>query len=1251
FAVTSGDSLFKFRYLPVGSYLLTVSPGGISKNIQVSEGENIFNDILDPAIYQDFQEIESNSAFTNATEINLDSRIHGKIYNAGDEDFFKFNIPEKGILCIRMYEVPQGLRPSIKIYDPSIPGRIVSQKGGSANEKIVLETEFDKPGLYYLLVRDWYGNIALPDSYSMNFNFIKTMDEYEPNETKEDAMLIDFGKNYFATVAVKADSDFYKLSIPDAGKVTVYLKDMPVNIRPYMKLYKDNGQNIDIKGGIAGEDVTMEFEVTNPSNYYIQVSDKYNSQSSFLRYRLLANYTPGNTYLSSDVTHFQKHEDIPGIDEEKQINFEIPAIDEKGKYYIDAVLRSSVSQEIARFVKAFYISEKFEIEVEANAEIDIFKLKVKNLSSARGIKLFAEARCGDYEKKIDFVLGQEKDLEFDIPGLDSTEKIYYGIYFESGKALYLNSYLADSEKPEAPLIKIIKAGCGKDAYEDGENIVLDWKIESGEECSVKLNADLINPDLDTVNIVEEEINLKKGINEINKEVSVELKQSGIYRVMYKFGEIGQGSIFFDVGQKEIPKENHEPVLFTIGEKEIIAGDGLEFFVEAADIDGDLLIYSAESLPKGARFDPWVKRFYWEPEEKQTGEYFITFIVSDGKAKVSEKIKITVSSLIGVIPEAKIIAEPLSGAAPLEVHFNSQLVNKYKGIVKYEWDFDGKGVYDFSSPESGEVIFTYTGEGSFPAALRVTDKNGITNTYVAAINVEKNPDAPGIYLTVSPLKGIAPCRIFFKGGAFCPQGISKYEWDFDGDGIFDAGSSKSGEVVKTYSLPGKYNAEFKVIGADGLSSSEKVLIEIEDPKGLSVKSSVLPVSGNIPLEVNFEATVTGSNEIQKYQWDFEGNGIFDYTSLNSGMVKHTYCEPGVYTPVVRVTDSNNLSSQAKSEVRFGISDPEGIKKGKIIVNSQKGKAPLLVRFSFETENEISDAEYLWDFEDDGAIDLITSAPQAEFTYNYPGNYMVKLDVRARNEIIMSCHEIIYVTTGKGDDKEQEISSENMHKYKIGRIELSDKTSLILPADMLDKDDIVNIKKIESRELPKEINFNRNKLIGEYREYKFKNRKDPFNKEMTISIPYPDKNIDELTLDAFWYDENSGEWKILSDALVFPKEDIVTVKTNHFTIFGIAGAEKKNEDVPQPESPGKDSSGESGCFIATAAFGTPLANEVIILSEFRDKVLLKHKTGKRLVSFYYSFSPQAADFIRHKPFLKSIIRFCIKFLVIPLKIMLK
>jgi len=55
----------------------------------------------------------------------------------------------------------------------------------------------------------------------------------------------------------------------------------------------------------------------------------------------------------------------------------------------------------------------------------------------------------------------------------------------------------------------------------------------------------------------------------------------------------------------------------------------------------------------------------------------------------------------------------------------------------------------------------------------------------------------------------------------------------------------------------------------------------------------------------------------------------------------------------------------------------------------------------------------------------------------------------------------------------------------------------------------------------------------------------------------------------------------------------------------------------------------CFIATACFGTPLAEEVRLLGEFRDRYLLTNPVGKAFVSFYYRISPPLAKFIhRHK-----------------------
>jgi hypothetical protein len=75
---------------------------------------------------------------------------------------------------------------------------------------------------------------------------------------------------------------------------------------------------------------------------------------------------------------------------------------------------------------------------------------------------------------------------------------------------------------------------------------------------------------------------------------------------------------------------------------------------------------------------------------------------------------------------------------------------------------------------------------------------------------------------------------------------------------------------------------------------------------------------------------------------------------------------------------------------------------------------------------------------------------------------------------------------------------------------------------------------------------------------------------------------------------------------------------------------------PYSIRADFSGAGWCFIATAAYGTPMAEEIQILREFRDEYLLTNPVGEALVKFYYRVSPPIAEFITEHPSLKPIVR---------------
>ncbi len=62
----------------------------------------------------------------------------------------------------------------------------------------------------------------------------------------------------------------------------------------------------------------------------------------------------------------------------------------------------------------------------------------------------------------------------------------------------------------------------------------------------------------------------------------------------------------------------------------------------------------------------------------------------------------------------------------------------------------------------------------------------------------------------------------------------------------------------------------------------------------------------------------------------------------------------------------------------------------------------------------------------------------------------------------------------------------------------------------------------------------------------------------------------------------------------------------------------------------------CFIATAAYGTPSAEQIDVLREFRDVVLLESAAGSRFVALYYRLSPPVADIIAGNGFLRTIVR---------------
>ena len=86
-----------------------------------------------------------------------------------------------------------------------------------------------------------------------------------------------------------------------------------------------------------------------------------------------------------------------------------------------------------------------------------------------------------------------------------------------------------------------------------------------------------------------------------------------------------------------------------------------------------------------------------------------------------------------------------------------------------------------------TTYTYTQAGTYNATLIVTDNEGLTGTASVTITVTSTglPEYPTAIAMATPSNGGVPLQVALSGKGSDEGGtITKLEWDFEGDGVFD-----------------------------------------------------------------------------------------------------------------------------------------------------------------------------------------------------------------------------------------------------------------------------------------------------------------------------------------------------------------------------------------------------------------------------------------------------------------------------------
>ncbi len=628
--------------------------------------------------------------------------------------------------------------------------------------------------------------------------------------------------------------------------------------------------------------------------------------------------------------------------------------------------------------------------------------------------------------------------------------------------------------------------------------------------------------------------------------------------------------------------------------------------------------------------------------------------------------------VGDAPIASASASPTSGIAPLGVAFTGTGTDANGTIVKYEWDFDGNGTYDWSSTISGNTTHTYSVAGTYNAKLRVTDNDNLIGTDSVTITVSPASQPPTASASADPTSGTAPLEVAFTGTGTDSDGtIVKYEWDFDGDGTYDWSSATTGDTSYTYTEAATYKATLRVTDNDGLTDTDFVTITVSPAlKPPTASASANPTSGLVPLTVNFTGTGTDSDgTIVKYEWDFDGDGTYDWSSTTSGSTTHTYEEVGTYTAKLRVTDNDNLSGtdtvsitvQQPSELKVWISVP---KDGDSIwgdavslrANTAPGELTKSVQFQYKASS------------DEAWIDLGEPIIPPPYSFHYttwdvtsltPGNYHLRAEAIDTEDNLVYADPITLTITsdnpkiweGKNPRGDHE-KKEKVSKDKTEVVKLFDKTTVEISQGALTADTTVHTILYDATTTPVAIRRTRHILpAGIYKEFNIAEGAYHFNRDITLTIPYPDVNNDgildgtgikETTLAIYHYNDGTGLWERVTGSTIYLSENYISAPVNHLSLFTLVGT-RSTGGANAPSSGGGGGGGGGGCLIATAAYGAPMAEEERILSEFRDRHLLTNKAGRAFVSFYNKLSPPVARFIQDKESLKAMVRIGLKPLI--------
>ncbi|SDX00038.1 PKD domain-containing protein [Thiocapsa roseopersicina] len=237
------------------------------------------------------------------------------------------------------------------------------------------------------------------------------------------------------------------------------------------------------------------------------------------------------------------------------------------------------------------------------------------------------------------------------------------------------------------------------------------------------------------------------------------------------------------------------------------------------------------------------------------------------------------------------------------HQSDSLIDMYRPMDGAMTIF-GLGRDQVNALLSGERRFSVglvdsTQIGAIAPVVRSASADNVTGTLGTPQSRPQDDQKPVARALANRIAGPVPFTINVNGGtSSCVCGpISTYAWDF-GDG----GTANGALASHTFAQEGIFTVTLTVTSATGTTSTDHFAVVVgallpgEGPQAV-LKSNV--ASGSAPLTVELDGTDSTDPDggTLSYSWDF-GDGA----TASGPFASHTFTQPGTYTVLLTVTDS-------------------------------------------------------------------------------------------------------------------------------------------------------------------------------------------------------------------------------------------------------------------------------------------------------------------------------------------------------------